>query len=40
MKLPVSLSVGFGSALGGLSRFYADHFYCRLLRPMSIHHFF
>ena len=24
MKLPVSLSVGFGSALGGLSRFYAD----------------
>ncbi len=26
MKLPVSLSVGFGSALGGLSRFYADSF--------------
>ena len=26
MKLPVSLSVGFGSALGGLSRFYADTF--------------
>ena len=26
MTLPVSLSVGFGSALGGFSRFYADTF--------------
>lgn len=26
MKLPVSLLVGFGSALGGLSRFYVDSF--------------